>query len=399
GTARRWDAATGVPRWTNIGHEDGIWRASYSPDGRRLLTAGFDGTARVWDATVTHEQASWSGQDRAVRGAALSPDGTRMAAVDDRGTVRVWQRGGPLSAEFAIGAGQSRLVWSPDGAHLLSSQGAITAAGTDLGQVADATVWDARTGERLLVLAAHEGRIFSAEYDDRGQRIITASADRTAKIWDARDGRLLATLAGHSDGVTHAAFSPDGTRVVTASRDQSARLWEPTTGQALSVLLGHSLYVNWARFSSDGQAVVTAADDKTARVWNTAGALLITLEGDSALQTAEFHPDGQLIATASAAGTVGLWGAEDGQLLWSLDLRGRAARSPIENKVRALQFYRGGDVLLAAAGRSAALYPISYSERRIERRTEFVRCRVGYTLERGRLKRATIDHQHCRGQR
>ena len=50
-----------------------------------------------------------------------------------------------------------------------------------------------------------------------GARIVTASADRTARIWDARTGAQLAVFSGHDARPISAAFSPDGTRLVIAS--------------------------------------------------------------------------------------------------------------------------------------------------------------------------------------
>jgi hypothetical protein len=46
------------------------------------------------------------------------------------------------------------------------------------------------------------------------------------RIWNAMTGQPIATLIGHQDAVLSAAFSPDGTRVVTASADTTARIWD-----------------------------------------------------------------------------------------------------------------------------------------------------------------------------
>ena len=115
-----------------------------------------------------------------------------------------------------------------------------------------------------LVLSGHDGDIFiHAAYSPDGTRIVTASADKTARIWDARTGAQLAVLSrscaialilrlfrptarassprrttrprasgmhaparnspcsrGIADRVDSAAYSPDGTRIVTASYRQ-----------------------------------------------------------------------------------------------------------------------------------------------------------------------------------
>ena len=46
------------------------------------------------------------------------------------------------------------------------------------------------------------------------------------EVWDAAKGVELAVLHGHDGPVYSAVFSPDGTRIITASADGTARVWE-----------------------------------------------------------------------------------------------------------------------------------------------------------------------------
>ena len=62
-----------------------------------------------------------------------------------------------------------------------------------------------------------------------------------------------------------AQFSPDGQRVVTASWDKTARLWDAATGKEIGEPMKHEGTVDSAQFSPDGQRVVTASEDNTAR--------------------------------------------------------------------------------------------------------------------------------------
>ena len=65
-----------------------------------------------------------------------------------------------------------------------------------------------------------------------------------------------------------AQFSPDGQRVVTASGDKTARFWDATWQTNRRTDEASRLFVS-AQFSPDGQRVVTASDEiHTARLWD-----------------------------------------------------------------------------------------------------------------------------------
>ncbi|MBI2947208.1 MAG: WD40 repeat domain-containing protein [Verrucomicrobia bacterium] len=86
-------------------------------------------------------------------------------------------------------------------------------------------------------------------------------------MWDARKGHPLTEPLKHDDSVFRVQFSPAGDRIVTASADGTARIWDGLTGQPLTEPLRHQGLVHCVQFSPDGERVVTASNDQTARVW------------------------------------------------------------------------------------------------------------------------------------
>ena len=73
-----------------------------------------------------------------------------------------------------------------------------------------------------------------------GQRLASASRDRTVKIWDSATGKELFALKGHAGGSRCVAFSPDGQRLASGSSDKTVRIWDSATGKELFALKGHA---------------------------------------------------------------------------------------------------------------------------------------------------------------
>jgi dipeptidyl aminopeptidase/acylaminoacyl peptidase len=155
------------------------------------------------------------------------------------------------------------------------------------------------------------GGVRSAQFSPDGQRVVTASLDKTAGLWDAASGKPIGEPMKHEESVNSAQFSPDGQRVVTASDDNTARVWDAASGKSIGEPMKHESSVSSAHFSPDGQRVVTCSDDNTARLWDAANGQPIgdSMKHEGAVWSAQFSPDGRRVVTASQDRTARLWDA------------------------------------------------------------------------------------------
>jgi hypothetical protein len=67
-----------VPHVALVGHAKSVTWASFSPNGKQIVSASADGTARVWNADGSAEPVLLKGHQGAVRSAAFSPDGKHI---------------------------------------------------------------------------------------------------------------------------------------------------------------------------------------------------------------------------------------------------------------------------------------------------------------------------------
>src|SRR5262249_36758621 len=93
GVARVWDAQTGKELHA-LRHADRVLSVAFSPDGRLLVSAGCDNVARVWDAATGKEVATLRGHIGYVMTVGFSPDGKTLATASGhrhRGEVQLWE--------------------------------------------------------------------------------------------------------------------------------------------------------------------------------------------------------------------------------------------------------------------------------------------------------------------
>lgn len=283
------DVKTGRRLLYLSGHRDWVESVAFSPDGRRLVSGGYDSVAKVWNAQTGKEILTLRGHTALVHNAIFSADGkTILTASWDR-TVKLWDsQTGKCLKTFA--GGHTNIVeyatFSPDEKQIVSC-----------GYDNTAVIWDVATGDVVMRLLSHTGGIQTAFFSRDGKTILTGSYDRAAKLWNSETGRVIRTFSGH-DGPIHCAyFSPDCRRMVTSSWDRAARVWDVATGKPLFTI-HHDHYVLHSIFSPDGKWILTGSYDKSLALWDSKTGELVKRfnAGQDVSRAGAASPGGKAIA-------------------------------------------------------------------------------------------------------
>jgi WD40 repeat protein/serine/threonine protein kinase len=209
------------------------------------------------------------------------------------------------------------VAFSPDGQRLASASYDKTVK-----------IWDSATGKELLSLKGHIRQVMSVAFSPDGQRVASGSADSTVRIWDSATGKELLTLKRHARDVDSVAFSPDGRRLASVSYDKTVKIWDSVTGEELLSLKSNIWPLNVA-FSPDGKLLATGTAINTVKVWDSVtGKELVTLKGHAAdVESVTFSPDGLRLASGSGDKTVKIWDTATGKEILSLKGHAYGVRS------------------------------------------------------------------------
>jgi Tol biopolymer transport system component len=242
---------TGIPGKVNA--------VSFAAEGKQLVVAsgiaGVEGQASIWDLTTGEMSAQFTGHQDMLYDAQLSPDGKVLATCSYDQQILLWNVGtGEVQMTMAGHNGAVfALAFSPDGTVLASAS-------------ADETVklWRVVDGQRLDTLSQPEAEQYAVAFSPDGRHIVAGGADNRIRVWrfvsreTPRINPLRFARFGHEGSILKLAFSPDGTTLASAAEDHAVKLWETSRFTELHLYESLSSLVTGLTVDADNQTVHVA---------------------------------------------------------------------------------------------------------------------------------------------
>jgi WD40 repeat protein len=225
---------------TLYGHDTWVNALDFSPGDNFLVSGsgalylansddGGDQTIRLWfvlPVSEAREAIVLTPEDEplgAGLSASFSPDGALVAAGITNATVHLW--GVESKTEYAVldeYAWCDDLIFTPDSSRILFAAN----DGVRVWNIESAIETHGYIPEYVLIAPLEEEEfIFSLALSPDGEVLAVGYQDSTVRLWNMESGEQLIVLEGHEGRVVSLAFSPDGTLLASGGADGTVRLW------------------------------------------------------------------------------------------------------------------------------------------------------------------------------
>lgn len=197
-----------------LGHAGNVCSLDVSPEGKYIVSGGWDQQARLWRVGKWETETEFKGHDGSVWAVLAYDEETVITGCADN-AVRIFHTSGKLLKKIMASDQVIRALCRLPAGH--ASGAHFASAGND-GII---RLWTL-DGKRVAELLGHENFIYSLATLPSGE-LVSAGEDRTVRIW--RDSQCVQTITHPAISVWSVSANPDSGDIVTGASDRIVRVF------------------------------------------------------------------------------------------------------------------------------------------------------------------------------
>lgn len=204
-------------RRTLHGHQGPVYRLSFNPEDRFLLSCSEDCSVRLWCLMSWNCVVIYPGHLSPVCCVTYAPMGYYFATASDDCTARIWVQDNKRPTRILKGhlAELEVCLFHPNRHYLATGS-------------ADSTVrlWDILKGAQVRLFSGHRGRITALSFSLCGRHLVSGGDDNLIMIWDLANERLIRFLSHHKASINTIQFCLDNNLLVVGGQDCQLTIWD-----------------------------------------------------------------------------------------------------------------------------------------------------------------------------
>lgn len=274
-TVKLWDVETFSVVRTLSGHTDQVWCAAVSPDNKLIASGSMDRSFIIWDVTtgkkihqvkITPYFAITKGEvpeldgkiQNSVYKLTFSPDGKTLAVASADKLVRIWDVEQSVIIDSLDGKHSTNWMWvkySPDGRYL------ITGSGPSSHEEGMKVIWETETYKQIGRIV-QSGDILFTENNEIG----IYAGNSNMRYYNLSNGEFVSNN-NFPDFNGNFTLSPDKKFIVCCNEDSYIILKKVSTHEVVWTYKNKLLEIHSAHFSPDGKYLIAGTPESNILVW------------------------------------------------------------------------------------------------------------------------------------